>query len=516
MPKNKAISFDLITDGLFEIVRNKKGDYTQDTLQRAASLRNLWDSSLINSQNFQLCLESRLIPLNKKFPLIPKVSEIRPIVVSSLLIKFLELRFSKKLRDYMVNQLERSQTGFVPEMGTEVNLIRLFKICHQRRKHKPLLLFIDFSNAYNTIFHKKLFQILSEKNILSFDEIEFLVGLYSKNKIRIGKSIFKPQRGVMQGSPISPYLFNIYSESLITQLKQKGLREDEILAYADDICIVSYSIHQLKTIITTIEEWTTENGLLLNKNKSGILQVTENRQRITLNQKEINGIPVVKSYKYLGIHINSKINLEHHIAQLQPKVNYLTQRLKWIPHKEASLHLRANLWTTFIRPLINMSLPFEILGNKTQKDKMEQWSRRTFKKLCGITKTVGNLIIDQLIGFNQIDKAEQIIKRGEIKWIHRKKYENNYSNQSIDQENTKKLTKWIPNSFIKMINIIGKKICPKCKNRLTPLHLKENHKIDIGFWSPLSDLNNLRLNRITKSDFKEKYDAVVNMVNDFL
>ena len=97
------------------------------------------------------------------------------------------------------------------------------------------------------------------------------------------------------------------------------------------------------------------------------------------------------------------------------------------------------------------------------------------------------------------------------------KYENNYSNQSIDQENTKKLTKWIPNSFIKMINIIGKKICPKCKsNRLTPLHLKENHKIDIGLWSPLSDLNNLRLNRITKSDFKEKYDAVVNMVNDFL
>ena len=176
---------------------------------------------IINHKLFKIFLDSRLIPLNKKFPNCPKIDDIRPIVVTSQLIKFIEMRFAEKLKKYMNDRLERTQTGFVPGMGTEVNIVRLLNKLKEKRQQRPIVLFIDFSNAYNTIFHKKLFQTLRDKKILTEDEIQFLEGLYSRINIRIGIEKFRPTRGVMQGSPISPYLFDIYMEGLIDQIKKE-------------------------------------------------------------------------------------------------------------------------------------------------------------------------------------------------------------------------------------------------------------------------------------------------------
>lgn len=39
--------------------------------------------------------------------------------------------------------------------------------------------FIDFSNAYNSINRPKLFEILKAKQILPFNEIDFLFNLYT-------------------------------------------------------------------------------------------------------------------------------------------------------------------------------------------------------------------------------------------------------------------------------------------------------------------------------------------------
>ena len=58
-----------------------------------------------------------------------------------------------------------TQTGFVPESGTEVKIVRLMNVLWEKRQQKPRVLFIDFSNAYNTNYHNKLFLRLREKSI---------------------------------------------------------------------------------------------------------------------------------------------------------------------------------------------------------------------------------------------------------------------------------------------------------------------------------------------------------------
>lgn len=64
--------------------------------------------------------EARLIPLNKVYPDIPKNTDFRPIVVLSIMYKWLELRFLSKLNRFMVEKLDKNQAGFVVGMGTHI------------------------------------------------------------------------------------------------------------------------------------------------------------------------------------------------------------------------------------------------------------------------------------------------------------------------------------------------------------------------------------------------------------
>jgi hypothetical protein len=123
--------------------------------------------------------EAKLVPLNKVWPDIPKADQFRPIVIESSLYKFVELRFYHKLKRYLVNRLDRNQTGFVPGMGTSVNIQLLIEqLKEAKKKDKKCCLFIDYKSAYNTINKDKLYQILEERNILDPEEIQFLRELY--------------------------------------------------------------------------------------------------------------------------------------------------------------------------------------------------------------------------------------------------------------------------------------------------------------------------------------------------
>ena len=69
-------------------------------------LRDFWNAENLN--NIPNLGETRLVPLNKVYPEIPKENEFRPIAILSSLYKFLSLRFIYKLRKYATDRLHAS------------------------------------------------------------------------------------------------------------------------------------------------------------------------------------------------------------------------------------------------------------------------------------------------------------------------------------------------------------------------------------------------------------------------
>jgi len=75
MPRNKAIGFDLWTDAVFVVKRGREGKVDKETMKRAEALRDSWNTSWINHENTKMITQARMIPLNKKFPNIPRVDD---------------------------------------------------------------------------------------------------------------------------------------------------------------------------------------------------------------------------------------------------------------------------------------------------------------------------------------------------------------------------------------------------------------------------------------------------------
>ena len=98
-------------------------------------------------------------------------------------------------------------------------------------------------------------------------------------------------------------LFDLYINDLINELDKNSF---EVLAYADDLCVLCDGRNQLYNVIKIIDKRSILNGIKINKNKSGIMILIND-----IKEKDnIEGYPIIKEYKYLGILINDKMNIQ--------------------------------------------------------------------------------------------------------------------------------------------------------------------------------------------------------------
>ena len=127
--------------------------------------------------------------------------------------------------------------------------------------------------------------------------LELIKGLHRQSSIQIGNQCINAEMGLPQGSVLSPVLFNVYLEEAIRSSSklEEVRRRGDLLAFADDMLVMTNSKPELEQIINEFASLQTEWNLRLNRKKSEILTQEEG--------EEIGGIRCVKAVKYLGVRV---------------------------------------------------------------------------------------------------------------------------------------------------------------------------------------------------------------------
>lgn len=266
------------------------------------------------------CLKrSRTVFIPKK-PDSRRPNEFRPISITSVILRL----FNKLLARRVVAKanFDYRQKAFLPIDGCAENVILLESIIAEARKRcaSVYIANLDMTNAYGSVHHEAIYEAL-RCNGAPCELITYVKELYSgfttvleisddnaNCEINVG-------RGVLQGDPLSPVLFNMVMDQMLKKIPDEiGFplyKEVRIngMAFADDKTLVAQTPRGLQIALDITSTEGRKWGLEFNSKKCSYLAiiskrgrkvVVSNKCKFVVNGGAIRGLDTCEPWRYLG------------------------------------------------------------------------------------------------------------------------------------------------------------------------------------------------------------------------
>jgi len=309
--------------------------------------------------------------------------------------------------------LSEFQAGFRKGYSTVDNIFCLNSISQHYllKKKKLYALFVDFKAAFDSIVTYTLFYKLSNIGISS-KMLAIIQSLYANNFALVwdGETTSEPfatETGVKQGCLLSPLLFALFLDDLVTFLPN-GITcfgvEIKVLMYADDIVILAETPSALQRMINKLGEYCKDWGLTVNTNKTKVLIFRRAKGRYRNDEKwHLNGLELekVKQYKYLGVLLTSNGTFHKHIDEkLKSAKTAINCTWKSVLGKKHVAHsVKYKLFEAAVRSV--MGYASEIWGLERYEE-AEKLLRYFIKKLFRLPRNTPNYMIHLETGLPEI------------------------------------------------------------------------------------------------------------------
>lgn len=220
--------------------------------------------------------QALIVPIFKKKGSDKEIKNYRPIALTCICRRLYERVLCRKLERTM-DLLNDYQGGFRPSRNTMDQAFCLHEIMQTNKNVRNI--FLDFQAAYDMVDRRILWSRLKHRFGVSSYLIQRLIDLFDSNKsfLVISGSKSEPienTRGLLQGSSLSPILFNFFINELADLLQEPGVPKvntcgirTNCLLFADDMNIHGNTVEDLRAILRICEEWSIRVGMKYNPTK---------------------------------------------------------------------------------------------------------------------------------------------------------------------------------------------------------------------------------------------------------
>lgn len=346
----------------------------------------------------------------------------RPIALTVIARRVYERIILSRLKDN-INLMSDWQGGFRANRSTLDQCYVLDEI--MLRYPKARHAFMDIKAAFDTVNRKRLWALLQMNYNVSQSEILRLKDLFDHNTsyliVNGTKSRGIPNlRGLLQGSSLSPILFNFYIDPLIKKLTSENVRGTTLkvgglfttaLAFADDIALHAVSAEKLQDLLNVCEQWSRQNGMEFQPAKCAVLGSNNTGD----SGLRIYGLPIPESKQisYLGMpftvdridflaNINSRCTKARSVATTFSKFG---MNISGFSQAASAL-----IYKTFIRPIMEYGLQLTVLkGNSKELAIAQKTQNFAFRQIFSGQRNTSINAMHKLLLIEPVQLRNQVL-----------------------------------------------------------------------------------------------------------
>ena len=266
------------------------------------------------------------------------VENYRPISLTDVFYKIYASLLQQRLAHYIDPRIRETQFGFRRGRSTSqpIHILRRIIETHERQDSPLHVLFVDWAKAFDSVSFSSIEQSLLRLGVPD-PFVKAIMAIYSAPRFRVKDSgvtsgVEEQSRGVRQGCPLSPYLFDIVLTCLFHDVEKSYEQQYGLLAgvlalpsrlwdleFADDTVLISRSFIQLNRLLHLLQSHALQIGLTLNFDKCKHLPIhSQNRVAFAPNtllrcqchcccgaEPLAHFVPIAQEVKYLGVFIDA-------------------------------------------------------------------------------------------------------------------------------------------------------------------------------------------------------------------
>jgi hypothetical protein len=289
-----------------------------------------------------------------------EASSYRPISLLPVLSKLFEKLLLLRLEPIITAKklIPDHQFGFRKKHSTVQQVHRIADKIRRALEEKKYCsaVFLDVEKAFDKVWHKGLIDKLRAQ--LPTKLVNIFESYLDDRKFRV---VFNQeyskwcniQAGVPQGSVLGPIMYLMYTADI-------PLHNDMLMAtFADDAGVMAVdddynkSARKLQESLQKVHKWTQYWRIKINATKSKHIIFTLRSYRYQPATMGGKLIPKADAVRYLGIHLDVRLNWKEHIRIKKLQVKDTMRKLYWLMGRQSPVSLESKklIYVTVVKPI---------------------------------------------------------------------------------------------------------------------------------------------------------------------